>query len=375
MTVKYLEQTRRPTQCIEYNVNGTPSYYSRTTGDLVYGDAGRSRPKPVIMTCTPYLFSSTQTSGTIIDLTYVDGLGRRRGRIGPPNWVWPSGYRRVVENDNGSAGLLRALAKNAGSRASYGESFAESRQTWNTLRNLTLRLGKVGLAIKRGDWKAAARALDLDYSGPLREKLKKIKPAKRTADGYLAFKFALMPLVEEFRNTAELYANGLTKRGSLAGGNSGTAPALPPSAEWGIGKGNLPGLRSRGGYRGRVVNEKIRNLNELGLLNAPLLAYQLTRMSFIFDWILKVSTLLGALTGTAGLGNVVMWRHATSRTTEFCGPSSANANTLFNVTYTGNRTPVISGVPPPSLKALTAGSGNDAGKLVTLAAVFRQQLR
>lgn len=375
MTVKYLQQTMSPQSCIEYNL-GTPVYYTRTTGATIYGDAGRSRPKPIIRTVTPFTFYSHEVNGVILDKTYLDGLGRKRGRVGPPLWVYPSGFRTVNDTDNGTAGLLKALAKNAGSRASYGESFAESKQTWNTLKNLTMQLGKAGMAIKRGDWKAVARALDVDYSGSLREKVEKIKPAKRLSDGYLAFQFGIMPVVEEIRNTAEVYAKGLTERGSKAGNDSGSRPSPLGTEDWkDQNRPSLPVLSSRGGYRGTVRNEKLRNLNELGLLNAPLLAYQLTRMSFIFDWILKVSTILGALTGTAGLSQVTMWRHAVSRRTTFCGPGSNTAFTLNTVTYTGVRTPVISGVPPPSLKALTAGSGNDAGKLVTLAAVFRQQLR
>jgi len=94
-----------------------------------------------------------------------------------------------------------------------------------------------------------------------------------------------------------------------------------------------------------------------------------TRLSFVFDWLIPLGTFLGALSGTAGLGSVSAWAKTQRRSTYYAGPHTGDRNTVSQMIYTGNR---INRPALPSISVLLHGGAADWGQYVTLMALFRQ---
>lgn len=366
MTIKELEDSRAPMLNETFVAGSSVNPTTVTVGTHIWGDAVRSRPRPSILDVTGYKLSRYEVNPTYFDKTTIQ-LGKLYGRRGSSSHVYPSGARSVTENVNGDAGLTKALAKMSKSSAGWGENLVEGKQTLNMLKNRITSIYRMGMALKRGDIRAAYDALSLPYDPKVARKLRDMPVSKRLSNGYLELSLGLKPLVEDISGTAKAYADGLAKRGSKIGRSSGKVPG---KLDWEPGK-DLSPLVPVGGYSGVITNPTALAANQLGILNVPQILWDKMPLSFVFDWFIPIGTLLGALTGGAGIGSIRAYTTNQTRTTLYVGPNSGDAHTLWYVSYVGQRVPKNA---MPSLDVLQRGSGTDWGKLVTLAALFRQRL-
>lgn len=278
--------------------NGAVTTSNQTYINKATATGNRSRQKPNPLTPTTLLitdiFRETAIETRVIGSVYGTF-------IGPPDYVYSqfpswSTVTRTIDFTDGSAAKNRALAK--ATDFSFGISIAESKQTVNLLLKTLSRLGSFASALKRGDLSKASSVLNVDLSLKGMARLKGQSVEERLSSGYLEFQFGWLPLLNDASDIAKAYTKGLSTEGLKVSSRSGRQPSFKGRSGAELAS-YVP--EASASFSGRVHNPAIQNLNNLGFLNAPLIAWNLVPLSFVFDWFIPVGTFLGGLTATAGL--------------------------------------------------------------------------
>lgn len=213
-------------------------------------------------------------------------------RVGDAQWAYRLGAAVRANSDDGSLALLRARAKF--SEFNFGETLVEFGETVGLVNKTLGTLFRGFSYLKNGQWGKLGRLWD--NPGSL-ERVRKLPPSKRIAKGYLEYQFGWSPLVSDVYSAVDAYTKGLGSVGDKVRKRSGRAPmkASNPSSI------SSP-LEATATASGIVSNPVSAGLNQLGLLNPALMAWNALPFSFLIDWFVPVSTVLGSLTAGAGLG-------------------------------------------------------------------------
>jgi len=338
----------------------------RNATDTHTANAVWQRPKPTYPTATDLgvIHESNWWEMPTISrnyLTRISGGWFERDYLGPRDLVM-----RAVGEDPGSLvytsypaptggdawTLGRAAARFTGSRANFGESLGELRETAGTI----LKRSKQAYSILRRlrspqSINSMVKAGMIDRK--MGDRLKSIAPwtsSKRLSQAYLEVSFMWVPLFQDIYNVLE-YRHNKLRQGDVVKSQSFLGDR---NSHW------------RAGYYGRVTNETLANLNAYGLANPAQTAWQLTSLSFVADWLLNVSAVLGQLTAFVGFTMTSGWKLSmTSR--------------VGSYTFAGVRSRVVTidrqaliPVPGVHFSAILTKDGRAAaGQLVTLAALFR----
>lgn len=354
-------------KCRQVLPNGTTLVSERTYTNTAKAIANRERLKPNPLTATSMQISESRVNTS----EYTRVRGSIYGTfIGPPDYVFsqsPSGSVRTETIDfstDGEAAMNRALAK--ASEFSFGVSIAESSQTINLLTKRIKDLGRFAMALKRGDISKAGQVLNFDLSLQGAARLKGQSVKERLSSGYLEFQFGWMPLLEDASNISKAYAKGLSTEGLKVTSRTGRKASLR-------GRSNAELLsyvpQASAVFTGRVKNTKARDLQDLGLLNVPLIAWNLVPLSFVFDWFIPVGTFLGGITAQAGLEDC--------QSTYTDGKMSKviisfqGQDYLLRSSLAVNRH-VSTGLP--SLLGLAPQAIHSFGQVVSIAALFQQKV-
>lgn len=196
---------------------------------------------------------------------------------------------------DGLFALNKARAKISGANQDLGESLVELDQTIKMLKKNLDRLGKIGDALKAGEWSK----LDSLIKGKTPDSVKRMKPSKRMANGYLEISFGWMPLLSSAHTAIEAYGKGMLTRGAKVSAVSGQKRI---DIHNGLTNAHSVG---RATFTGTVRNSNIATLNSYGLINPALMAWQRVPYSFVFDWFIPIGPILGSLTAEAGLENTL----------------------------------------------------------------------
>lgn len=247
-------------------------------------DAVRHRPKPI-----PCL---TPTNFYVVDR--VDNPGpvsrERNGRlyVGTPSFVFGGSKSQTSQSDDGSDAVSRARAKF--SENNFGESLVEFTETVGLLNKTMGTLFRGFSYAANGQWSKLGRLWD--NPGAV-SRMSKLPRSKRLAKGYLEFQFGWAPLLNDVYSAVEAYSNGLASTGDRIRKKSGQLTT----------RRNLDRpLEATATASGIVRNQGAARLNQLGLSNPALMAWNKLPFSFLIDWFIPVSTYLGGITASAGLG-------------------------------------------------------------------------
>lgn len=276
----------------KYWINGILATKSNAfRRDNAVADAVFKRPKPFPLDVTSFFVEETLDNAT----PYYRKIGRD-AREGTATYVWNSVPGKLFTEDfSGLFALNRARHKLSGANQDLGESLVELDQTIKMIRKNLDKIGRIGDALKNGEWSK----LDSLIKGKTPDSVKKQRPGKRLASGYLEISFGWMPLLSSVHTAVEAYGEGILTRGSKVSAVSGQK-----RHDLSKGSSNLAAV-GRASITGTVKNPNLATLNKYGLVNPALMAWQRVPYSFVVDWFVPISSILGSLTAEAGLEHVL----------------------------------------------------------------------
>lgn len=281
-----------------YKPTGAKNQSTSTLPWVVTAQAEFSRPKPRFLDCTGMVIQETRWN-------------QSRYRSEDSYFIYEGSFvfcysGHVVEtitksSGDGSETLARAKAKFGGSEWNLAESLAELNQTANMVAKRALQVARLANNLRKGNWKAISQ----EFGRGVPNSVKRLPASKRVANGWLEVQFGWMPAISDAYNAVDAYNKGLASRGSSVTKRSGSSRSRAISANPN-GQGlvyNPDAVVSNSTFTGVVDNPTIQSLNEMGLLNPALLAWNLLPFSFVVDWFLPVSSVLAAMTVNAGFSH------------------------------------------------------------------------
>lgn len=199
----------------------------------------------------------------------------------------------------------QARARVAQGDVNLGESLPEVGKTARMISNRLSRIGDIAEAVVLGD---LAGIHDLTGRVPDRIKsISRVPKSKRLANGFLELQYGWGPLVGDIYGGLQELRDGLRDRGDTVTGGASLGPPRRDKRRRSTSIGSPDELGSASAHavsRGVVSNPAIRELQELGLLNPALIAWNALPYSFVLDWALPLSDILGGLTADLGLSSL-----------------------------------------------------------------------
>ena len=195
---------------------------------------------------------------------------------------------------------LRCLSKVADAKTNLRVMFAERQKTCDFILSTANRIYEAGRNFRRGRFRKAAEILGVSKGGLPRS--------------LLEFKYAVVPLLMDVKNSAEFFAQRVVGRPLRFSVHSRLSEDLVVNlAQAGLNRmgfdTNLEKLTyavsSKKTCRVKlwceITNPRLSELQQLGLTNPALVAWELTPFSFVFDWLLGVGQWLEGLTALHGV--------------------------------------------------------------------------
>lgn len=191
-----------------------------------------------------------------------------------------------------------AFKDNTSNSASLGASLAEFGQSYGMIAARAVQLLKFGRALRKGRFGDAADALRTSVP-------KGVSKSKSVASNYLEFHFGWSPLIGDIYDAIDVIQKPVKPK--LVFGQARTSKGheviqnFPPIANtygynWQWGKSAV-----RLGAKIAVSNPNLALANNLGLINPALVVWELVPFSFVADWFVNVSQVLGSATDFLGL--------------------------------------------------------------------------
>lgn len=281
--------------------------YSKKEGWSVYSRAKGSGSAVV----TEYRFPSrkfkpvplTNTSGTIVrtntNMAEATFYISETSRVTGPTRHAARGVTSFQQKNGDASGLSNRAQKRLNSRdLNLGVILVEGRETYGLLANAAIAVSTAYKQLKARDAKGALKTLGVSISGKHGKRIDRNTIEHGAANSWLQIQFGWLPLLNDVytavRQSYDRLAvgkdlRGRARRGSKRGSNT-FDPSYEPSASV--------------SWSGTVSSPRLAWLQSFGLLNPLTLAWEATRLSYMFDWFFQINTFLNTLTATAGLSNV-----------------------------------------------------------------------
>lgn len=297
--------TNTRTDCSGGNV-----YKNTTTNSIVaYTEAVRHRRKPRKLLPTQ-LYYETRIDHYPFN-TYdmcEEGRCKDRSRSGSYIWCHPSqGNAWSKRYTNWNVGKRNTYALLAGSgftasMANYGESLATLSETGKMIHRRVRQIVEIANALRRRKFDHLARVLKTD----LPSSVTRVPKGRELANGWLELEFGWKPLVQDIYTAVDLYRNTIVSGQLVKSARYGDRFSRQRSDGMSIDTWENGSDRVSSRAYGIVSNPSAYTLNQLGLLNPALLAWNLLPFSFVVDWFLPISRILGHLTNQVGLSHYVI---------------------------------------------------------------------
>lgn len=196
---------------------------------------------------------------------------------------------------------IKALAKVSDAKTNLAVMFAEKAKTSNLILDSANRIYRAMRSFRRGDLKGVAENLNIS--------------PKRLHKSWLEAKYGWMPLLMDVKNSAEFLAQQTLSRPSRFTVSQSVKDVVEGSIT-GIGNNRMnfdaPGLESATYTSSRlktvrvklwleISNPQLSQLQQLGLTNPALVAWELVPYSFVFDWFISVGSYLQGVTALHGI--------------------------------------------------------------------------
>lgn len=358
--------TKSESSTLEVSLNGeirrfgtvTPGYYLRQkTGTLP-----QNRFSYLENTVRRCFGSLTQVNdifgnGNWVDTTVTTGI------LGPnaANGFTPSSL--IIENTMNKA-RVKCKLKLKNQETNLAQFYAERAQTARLLATTVSSIGKSYAALRHGDFRAAATALGIQppSSSGGYSKAWASNQSKAIASGWLQLQYGWRPLISDafglvkhLKNTFDVTGNVIRVEGRgvytedrsilSIDGNMRSINRLTVKVEASV---RLYYKRS---------NATLSELTAFGITNPFYIAWELTKFSFVVDWLFQVGNFINQL--DAGLGSTFIagsettyWKQVESVSRNCNGPYSGyslwkESSMSSNEWISCSRSPVIS-FPVPS---------------------------
>lgn len=205
----------------------------------------------------------------------------------------------------------RILDKLKGQKVNVAQAFAERKQTADLIANSAKKIASSIIALKKGNFRAAARALAVPPSRRKSEGFTrnyKNDPNKAISSAWLELQYGWKPLLSDIYGSAEWLAqkNSREVRQKVSTRIS-REYVVSERAPLGSGYDADVVTSSLTRYDESVVvwfsttGAELASLKEAGITNPALLAWELLPYSFVVDWFLPVGSYLSSLDSTLGL--------------------------------------------------------------------------
>jgi hypothetical protein len=194
--------------------------------------------------------------------------------------------------------FIDLLGKVADQKVNLAVALAEGRKTADMILGSAKRISNAYRAFRRGNFREVAKQLDITPS--------------RVHKNWLAYKYGWMPILMDVKGGAEALAQhhvGRPLRFSVKGTRSasferGEIVPVPIYGAQGTKNRVLTltgGVTVRGYMYLEITNPNTSTLQQLGLTNPALVAWELVPFSFVFDWFISVGDYLKGLTALHGV--------------------------------------------------------------------------
>lgn len=200
-------------------------------------------------------------------------------------------------------------------QASVAVDIAERKQTLHMLGSTIARLAIAAIAVRNGDFRRANHALFLSKDPPnlrkpsKRRKTRKkqnadISPSEVFATNWLAYRYGWTPLLSSIDSLAKALDRPIENRFVRASGWADINRSVDANVSGGKATGTIKQKgRARITMKAKAVvsSPTASTLQQYGLVNPLLVAWELVPFSFVADWFLPIGSYLEQLTDTVGL--------------------------------------------------------------------------
>lgn len=267
---------------------------------------------------TPYKRICVRMDSPAFDYSYKALIGRTR------NWgekalhliyFTPTGLNLAggtvsVPSSVENRAIAEALLKVQDMKVDYGTALGELRKTIDYLAKRMKDILFFISLLRRGRFVEAARAIRarIKTSGKGRPK----GPPRTAAQAWLEFQYALMPLIYDLYGTYELIRDGFREDDKIFKVTRTITVPVNVDDYWSssttgvlfsVSSGKAT-ASARVTLNGKVSSPALFALNNVGLLNPAVVAWELVPFSFVVDWLVPVGDWLQSLTATVGVNFV-----------------------------------------------------------------------
>jgi hypothetical protein len=189
---------------------------------------------------------------------------------------------------------VAVLNKVSDAKVNVSVAYAEAAKTSDLILDTARRVDRAYRAFRRGQLRVVARELNIS--------------AKTVHKTWLAYKYGWIPLLMDVKNGAEFFAQqhvGRPQRfrvqdAKLHSKSGSTSESLDSGRDTLVRTWEAT-LRNRLVLDCEITNPQLSQLQQLGLTNPALVAWELIPFSFVFDWFISVGSWLQGLTALHGV--------------------------------------------------------------------------
>jgi hypothetical protein len=191
---------------------------------------------------------------------------------------------------------LKALVKIADAKVNVAVTLAEAHKTSDLILDAARRIDRAYRAFRKGNLKGVAENLNIT--------------PRRLHKSWLEYKYGWMPLLMDVKGAAEFFAQQHVVRSprfkvSASNTVTKTYPAILPWSPMGTPNNGIELWSCTRTVKVVVWCElsspHLSELQQLGLTNPALIAWELIPFSFVFDWFVQVGDWLTGLTALQGV--------------------------------------------------------------------------
>lgn len=284
---------------------------------------------------------------------------------------------------------LASLLDLKGQKVNVGVTLAERRETSKLILGAAKRIADSSRAFKRGDFAGGFRLLgDEQWATKQAGRVKRYQKGRPSASAeVLAMQLGWKPLIGDVYNYAELLAENANRPVRMRVSTSRThrwSGVYGPPDYW---EGVDANRREHGSYTVKhvyVFSDSpglVHDLASMGVTNPLSWAWELTALSFVADWFLRIGDFIDALDATLGLSfekgcttTFEKWtvRYSARGSYAYGGTSTTVNGNAFKRRVVCQRA-VATGFP--GIPPIVLGSGLGFSRGITAGALLRQYFK
>lgn len=339
-----------------YNGKRVNTGLVRVSGGKRDWGGSQQRPKPNPLTVTGVSNTSYRYFNTFGDWTTRYSDGSVYVQHVPASQKYGAGLETSTPTPNGVAlAQLRANSRLASGNVNTLVMVGEGRETVRYIAARMFLLYRGLKMISRGQFGEAARVFGSELSQNAGKRLNRLRSQYKggsglAANAWLEYQFAIRPLVGDVYGAIAEYH---TKR------QVGSAVKVSATV-----KNGAKGTVYRAGILATVRSKELRTLQQLGITNPLLAAWELVPLSFVIDWFVPIGSYLQYMDSTLGLENVQRW-NSTKVMSRYYALDPKRSTEWVREVYQRNTT--FWEIP-----SIAVGTNLNVGQLTTAAALLQR---